>query len=179
MPDADMTGDIEFALLTDRPGEIARVARWWFDEWGLPERHPSFAEYVRELEALTDEVLPIHLIAERAGRAVGVATLKTKVGHHVIPGQSHWLSGVYVEPSCRCRGVATALCQRIVLAATRKSITRLYLQTEYLDGGLYSKLGWTPVRKHREGGVAQLIMVKDLQLTAECAIVRGSGTTTA
>ena len=66
-----------------------------------------------------------------------------------------------VEPSWRRRGVATALCQKIVLAAAKKSITRLYLQTECLDGGLYTRLGWTPLRQHHEGGVTQLIMVKD------------------
>jgi GNAT superfamily N-acetyltransferase len=159
----DMTAGIEFALLTDRPEEIPRVARWWCDEWGLPERHSSFAEYVRELAALADEMLPMHLIAERAGQVVGVATLKIKVEHAVVPGQSHWLSGVYVEPSWRRRGVATALCQKIVLVATKKSITRLYLQTECLDGGLYKRLGWTPLRQHHEGGVTQLIMVKDCE----------------
>jgi GNAT superfamily N-acetyltransferase len=160
--DEAMTAGIEFALLADRPEEIPRVARWWCDEWGLPERHSSFAEYVRELEAHADEMLPMHLIAERAGHVVGVATLKTKVGHDVVPGQSHWLSGVYVEPSWRRRGVATALCQEIVLAATKRSITRLYLQTECLDGGLYKTLGWTPLRQHDEGGVTQLLMVKEL-----------------
>jgi predicted GNAT family acetyltransferase len=117
-----MTAGIEFALLTGRPEEIPRVARWWCGEWGLPEHHSSFGECVRELEALADEMLPMHLFAERTGQVVGVATLKTKVGHDVVPGQSHWLSGVYVEPSWRRRGVATA---------------------------------------HHEGGVTQLIMVKN------------------
>ncbi|HEX8352059.1 MAG TPA: GNAT family N-acetyltransferase [Pyrinomonadaceae bacterium] len=163
--------EIGFALLAQRPTEIPRIARWWCDEWGLPERHSTFSQYVRELEGLALDALPAHLIAESAGRAIGVATLKVKVGHGVIPGHSHWLSGVFVEPSHRRNGVAAALCEEIMEVARRRGVTRLYLQTEHLDGGLYARLGWVPVQRHREGGLDQLIMVRDPEMR------RGAGGT--
>lgn len=156
------SADIEFAPLAHRRAEAARVARWWCDQWGLPERHSSFGGYVQELESLPADALPFHLIAERAGRALGVATLKMKVGHPAVTGCSYWLSGVYVAPASRGQGVATALCREIVEVARRRAIERLYLQTEHAGGGLYAELGWTRVQDHLEGGVHQVVMVKDL-----------------
>jgi hypothetical protein len=105
-----MNPELAFTLLATRPQAIRRVAQWWCDEWGLPSRHSSFDECVHELQALVPGVLPIHILGEQAGSVVGVATLKMKIDHPVIPGQSHWLSGVYVDPPCRNRGIASSLC---------------------------------------------------------------------
>jgi GNAT superfamily N-acetyltransferase len=157
-----MLTDVEFAPLVHRPQEIPRVARWWCGEWGLPERHSSFDDYVQELQSLPADTLPLHMIAERGGRALGVATLKVKVDHPVVRGSSHWLSGVYVESAYRHHGIAAALCREIVNAARRRAIEALYLQTEHLDGGLYAKLGWTLAERCDEGGVPQVLMVRSL-----------------
>jgi GNAT superfamily N-acetyltransferase len=158
-----MNPEFTFTLLAMRPQAIRRVARWWCDEWGLPSRHSSFDEYVHELQALVPGLLPIHILAEQAGSVVGVATLKLKIDHLVIPGQSHWLSGVYVDPPCRNRGIASSLCSEILDAARSRGVDQVYLQTERLDGGLYAKLGWTPLgRQDEEDGVEQVVMVKDL-----------------
>jgi GNAT superfamily N-acetyltransferase len=158
-----MNPTISFTLLAHSPQEISRVAQWWCDEWGLPSRHSSFAEYVHELEALVPGMLPLHLVAEQAGCVVGVATLKVKIDHPMISGQSHWLSGVYVDPAWRGRGVGSSLCSEIVEAAKNRRVERLYLQTEHLDGGLYGRLGWTPLGRHHEAdGVEQIVMVNDL-----------------
>jgi GNAT superfamily N-acetyltransferase len=157
-----MSDSIELVLLVNRPSQIPAVARWWCEAWGFPERHASFADYVRELETLAPEALPVHVLAEQNGSPVGVATLKAKDGHSVALGRSFWLSGVYVDPAWRRKGIAKALCQDVIVRAGMRRIDQLYLQTEHLDGGLYARLGWTPVRRHHEGGVEQLIMVKDL-----------------
>jgi len=162
-----MNPDLAFALLPNRPQEIPQVAAWWCHEWGLPSRHSSFDDYVRELKALLPGMLPAHLLAVQAGRAVGVATLKVKVDHPAIPGQSHWLSGVYVDSPYRSRRIATALCCEILDLARCRGVKKMYLLTERLEGGLYAKLGWTPLRRHHEGGVDQLVMVKDVSSAAE------------
>ena len=92
-----------------------------------------------------------------------LATLKVKLDHPLIPGQSHWLSGVYVDLPWRSRGIASSLCSEILDAARSRGVEQLYLQTERLDGGLYAKLGWMPLgHHHEEYGVEQLVMVKDL-----------------
>ena len=161
-----MSSKVAFSLLAERPQEIPRVAQWWCDEWGLPSRHSSFDEYVRELRSLVPGTLPIHLLAIQAGSAIGVATLKVKIDHPMILGQTHWLSGVYVDQSWRRRGIASLLCSEILEIARSRGVDRVYLQTERLDGGLYAVLGWTPVGGARDAdGVEQLIMVKDLSAT--------------
>ena len=121
--------EIEFAPLVDRRLEIPRVARWWCDEWGLPARHSSFEAYVQELEGLRPDALPFHLIAERSGRTLGVATLKMKVGHPVVAGDLVLADPAwYVEPSFRGQGTATALCQKMVEGARAHAIETLHLQ---------------------------------------------------
>jgi GNAT superfamily N-acetyltransferase len=170
-----MNPELAFTLLATRPQEIPRVARWWCDEWGLPTRHSSFDEYVCELQALVGGVLPIHILADQSGTVVGVATLKVKLDHPLMPGQSHWLSGVYVDLPWRSRGIASSLCSEILDAARSRGLEQLYLQTERLDGGLYAKLGWMPLgHHHEEDGVEQLVMVKDL-LPAAGKRLRGDG----
>jgi hypothetical protein len=90
---------LTFSLLVDRPDEIPRVAKWWRDEWGLPERHTSLDGYLQELGTHTADSLSLHIRAESNGVPIGVATLKVKEAHAVVAGRSHWLSGVYVDPS--------------------------------------------------------------------------------
>ena len=162
-----MNPDLAFTLLATRPQEIPRVARWWCDEWGLPSRHSSFNEYVLELQALVAGVLPIHVLADQSGSVVGVATLKVKLDHQAIHGQSYWLSGVYVDLPWRSRGIASSLCSEILDTARSRGVEQVYLQTERLDGGLYAKLGWIPLGQHHdEDGVEQLVMVKGLSSAA-------------
>ena len=161
-----MSSKVAFHLLAECPQEIPRVAQWLSDEWGLPTRHASFDEYVQELQSLVPGTLPIHLLAIQAGSAVGVATLRVKIDHPTIPGQTHWLRGVYVDQSWRRRGIASSLCSEILEIARSRGVDRVYLQTERLDGGLYAVLGWAPLGAAREAdGVEQMNMVKDLSAT--------------
>jgi GNAT superfamily N-acetyltransferase len=153
---------LTFSLLRDRPNEIPVVARWWCDEWGLPERHTSFDDYVRELATGAADALPLHILAESAGRPIGVATLKIKDAHTAVAGKSRWLSGVYVESSSRGLGVACALCSQIVNLARERAITHIYLETERLDGGLYAKLGWKPIQQLNRDAVDFLVMLNQL-----------------
>jgi len=41
-------------------------------------------------------------------------------------------------------------------------ISKLYLQTESLDGGLYARLGWKPVVESDTRGFPVLVMVRGL-----------------
>ena len=167
-----MNPEAAFTLLVTRPQEIPRVARWCCDEWGLPSRHASFDGYVRELQALVPGVLPIHILAEQDDGVIGVATLKLKIDHPLIPGPSHWLSGVYVDPPSRRRGIASSLCRQILDTARNRGVEQVYLQTDRLDGGLYANLGWTPLgRLHEEDGVELLVMVKDLSRKGRSSLV--------
>ena len=42
----------DFMPLSACPDAIPQVARWWCDEWGLPQRHESMESYLGELASL-------------------------------------------------------------------------------------------------------------------------------
>ena len=126
----------DFVPLSERPEAIPQVARWWIHEWGLPQRHESLEAYVSELASLNPDKLPFHLLAVDVRNIFGVATLKDRSAlHELFPDFQYWLSGVYVPPELRGRGIATALCLKMIEIASTKGVRRLHLVTEVLDGG--------------------------------------------
>lgn len=153
----------DFVPLAERPDAVPQVARWWCEERGLPRRHESLEAYLCELASLKACDFPFHLLALGAGNVLGVATLKDRNDlHELFPDSRYWLSGVYVAPAHRGRGVATALCLKMVDIAKTKGAARLHLTTEALDGGLYAKLGWRPVRRIHVEGDGLLVMARDV-----------------
>lgn len=153
----------DFVPLAERPDAVAQVARWWCDEWGLPRRHESLEAYLSELASLKSDDLPFHLLALGGRDILGVATLKDRSAlHELFPDSRYWLSGVYVPPAHRGKGVATALCLKMVDIAKAKGVGRLHLTTEALDGGLYAKIGWQPIRQVHVEGVDLLVMARDV-----------------
>jgi RimJ/RimL family protein N-acetyltransferase len=162
----DLIGEraqFDFMPLSERPNAIPQVARWWCDEWGLPQRHESMESYLSELANLKPDKLPIHLLALSGRKIVGVATLKDQSAlHKLFPDFQYWLSGVYVPPALRRRGIATALCLKMVDIAKNRGVTRLHLVTEVLDGGLYAKIGWNPIRQVHADDLDLLVMARDV-----------------
>ena len=153
----------DFVPLAERPDAVPRVAGWWCDEWGLPRRHQSLEAYLSELASLKPDDFPFHLLALGGRDILGVATLKDRNDlQELFPDSRYWLSGVYVPPALRGRGVATALCLKMVDIAKTKGIGRLHLTTEALDGGLYAKIGWRPLRRVQVAGDDLLVMARDV-----------------
>lgn len=153
----------DFVPLAERPDAVPQVARWWCDEWGLPQRHESLEAYLSELASLKPDDLPFHLLALNGRNILGVATLKDQSAlHKLFPDSQYWLSGVYVPPAFRGRGIATALCLKLVDIAKIKGVGRLHLVTEVLDGGLYAKIGWQPIGQVHVEGVDLLVMARDV-----------------
>jgi GNAT superfamily N-acetyltransferase len=154
---------LNFAYLSEYPEAIPKVARWWCDEWGLPQCHKSLDDYINELASLKPGQLPIHLLALNEGSILGVATLKNQSSfHNLFPDFHYWLSGVYVLPLLRGRGIATALCLKMINIAKSKGVTRLHLSTEDLNGGLYAKIGWKAVRQVYVNDLDLLVMARDI-----------------
>lgn len=153
----------DFVPLAERPDAVPQVARWWCDEWGLPQRHESLEAYLNELASLKPGDLPLHLLAVCGGDILGVATLKDRSAlHELFPDSRYWLSGVYVPPALRGRGIATALCLKVIDIAKTRGVGRLHLTTEAPDGGLYAKIGWRPVGQVHFEGVDLLVMARDV-----------------
>jgi len=59
----------------------------------------------------------------------------------IRPALTPWLSGVFVAPEHRRRGVGAALIERVVQEARALGKPRLYLYTSG-SGALYLRLGW-------------------------------------
>src|SRR5262245_28251536 len=90
----------DFVPLAERPDANPQVARWWCDEWGLPQRHHSLEAYLSELASLKPDDFPFHLLALGGRNILGVATLKDQnVLQELFPDSRYWLSGVYVPPA--------------------------------------------------------------------------------
>ena len=80
----------------------------------------------------------------------------------IYPDYEYWIGGVYVKSSARGEGVATCLVQAVINQAKKFGIERLYLQTEKLDGGIYSKVGFSLIEQVDYKGHYVSVMQADL-----------------
>lgn len=153
--------DIEFAFLTDRPEFVPTVAQWWMDEW--PRAGMGLDDVVERLAAnLNRDRIPVQVIALDAGRAVGSAVLKQHEIREQYPQLANWLGSVFVVRDARGKGVASALCARVIDLALEFDLDVLHLQTQDTTGGLYARLGWQTIDRILSEGRDTLIMKKKL-----------------
>jgi len=154
--------DVHFVLLADRPDAAETVAQWYFDEWGhrvAGMTRERIAAKVRE--SSNTERIPLIVLAIEADEIVGAAELKYRE-MDIYPDKEHWLGGVFVAPHRRGRGIASRLANEVAEIANSFKVPVLYLQTEYRDGGLYSRLGWKPIERVRNKGLDLLVMERPL-----------------
>jgi len=151
--------DIKF--LADRPDAVPTVARWYYDEWGHEESGNSFEATCERLERkLNRETIPIPIIAcDTDGSVIGAAQLKFRE-MDIFPQREIWLGGVYVAEDGRGRGVGAALVSGAIDLAEALKIPEVWLQTEALDGGLYTRFGWVLVEKLKHKGKNIAVMVR-------------------
>lgn len=143
---------IEPILLSQNPALLPVVAMWYFTQWGRHVPGRSHDDECQRLEVfLHDGALPLLLIALDNGEPVAAAQLKfhERTEH---PEREHWLGGVYVCPSHRGRGLAARLIEELMARAAALGVRDVYLQTEADDGGLYRRLGWTPLESVTHAG---------------------------
>lgn len=153
---------VEF--LADHPVAIARVARWYFNEWGPLIDGDSVEQAAARLRTyLNTDKLPFILIGMEDSEVLGAVQLKYRELAELFPEKEHWLGGVYVDAAHRGKSVAVRLIDRLIELAPAFGVKQLYLQTEHLDGGLYRRLGWLPVEQIRHRGIEVLIMVRSLE----------------
>lgn len=112
---------------------------------------------------MSTDGLPMHVIAIRGDKVVGFGALKLRE-MKICEDREHWLGSLYVPPEQRGRGIASGLIEEIVRRGRERGVTFLSLQTERLDGGLYSKIGWTSVEKVHYKGLEVLVMERFLRL---------------
>jgi GNAT superfamily N-acetyltransferase len=167
--------DLELVPLADRLDAIPAVAGWWFDEWGHERPGASRESFAADLRAeVHQDPLPLHLLAVRDDAVVGVAVLKLHELADLYPNLRHWLTGVYVAPRSRGRGIAHGLAMRIVEVAGSLGARAIHLQTEALDGGLYAKLGWRPIERVVRRGIERVVMARTLEPGGSLPVLRGT-----
>ena len=150
---------LEFTFLVDRPDAIPVISQWYFEEWGHLTPGDSLARtQLRVKDYMNRNEIPFILVATIENDMVGVAQLKHHEMAKIFPDKAHWLGGVYVPASRRGQGYGSQIIEQIVRLAPGYGVETLYLQTEDLDGGMYARLGWTPLAKVTNRGIDVLVM---------------------
>lgn len=147
--------------IADHPALVETVARWQWSEWGHLDPADSLAARIASLRDQTDPCrIPVTFIALDGDEPLGSASLvMDDLPPH--PDLSPWLASVYVTPTARGRGVASALVRHAVGRAAAMGVARLYLYTEGARG-LYEKLGWRAIAEDHFEGSPVTIMAIDL-----------------
>jgi GNAT superfamily N-acetyltransferase len=157
---------MRIAFLADRTDVIPIVARWHFDQWGRLDPHSSFEQTCSIIsEWLNRDCAPLMVLAIENDIVIGTAALKPHEMLSVFPDYTPWLGSVFVHPDYRNRSIASQLCLEIISLATSFGVGQLFLQTERLDGGLYARLGWKPIKQLNYRGHDVLVMRKELHAT--------------
>ena len=130
------------------------VVEWWNTVWA-DRMGSDLAKFERQLlGSMSQDKLPLLLIAFSGTEPVGTAALKLQELEDVYPDCQYWLGSVFVADEFRGRGYAAQLSMEVIRIAKARGLPHLYLQTSAKDGGLYAKLGWEPlqqfVHKHEE-----------------------------
>lgn len=140
-----MAVDLTLELLADNIGAHRKIARWYFDEWVSSASGVSIEQVEITLaEATNRHSPPLMVLAKEAERIVGAAELKTHE-MDIYPDYEFWVGGVYVDVNYRGQGVGQCLVNDILNRAKAIGIQTLYLQTEDLTGGLYTRFGFQPL----------------------------------
>lgn len=152
---------MELLLLADAPSAAGVVASWYFDEWCRDSGRFTQGQVLAKVMAATQvDRAPLMVLARQAGEWVGAAELKIRE-MAIFPEYEYWLGGVYVVEKARGQGVASLLVTEILSRARRAGISKLYLQTENLTGGVYCRHGFKAVEEVNDKGVHVLVMVAD------------------
>ncbi len=137
---------VTIEYLADRREFIPNVARWHHMEWGHLRPGETVEDRTLRVERSCGHcAIPTTFVALADDQLLGAASL---VEHDIDirPKLSPWLSGVFVVPEHRRRGVGGALVERVVQEARALGTSRLYLYTPG-SGALYFRLGWSVVEQ--------------------------------
>lgn len=154
---------MQIELLADNLDAIASVAKWYVHEWQDDQSQASVERACASILTFTNRHRPpLLILAKEKEEVIGAAELKFRE-MEIFPDFEHWIGGVYVEQSHRGQGIGRALVCDLVQRAEKAGISRLYLQTVDLTGGLYSDIGFRPVKEtdHRD----RRVLVMRLEMT--------------
>ena len=156
---------VTIEYLADHREFVPTVAQWLHWEWG----HLRPGETVEDRAARVERAcghceIPTTFVALAGDQLLGAASL---VEHDMTtrPELAPWLSGVFVAPQHRRRGVGAALVERVAQEARVLGTPRLYLYTPG-SGALYLRLGWSVMERtfYRELWGEQELTIMELAI---------------
>jgi len=153
---------MKFEYLADHQKAMPIIAKWYFKEWGHRAEEGSAKEFSLNLQKyLNRDKIPLMVLAIDSEKIIGAAQIKYRE-MEIYPEKEHWIGGIFVTKLYRRRKVATRLIDKVTAIAQSLDVCTLHLQTERLDGGLYSRLGWKPIDQVEYKGSELLVMEKHL-----------------
>ena len=137
---------MQIVPLAERPEFVDQVAAWGFAEWGHLNPGQTLQSRTAGLRAtMSADRIPIAFVAlNNSDGIVGTASLvfdDLVLDDNTDDPRNPWLASVFVPPSQRRKGVASALIGTVESAAQRLGHPRLYLFTTSASA-LYAGLGW-------------------------------------
>jgi GNAT superfamily N-acetyltransferase len=147
--------------LADHLDHVPLLAEWHHAEWGhLNRAIPLEARAERLRKRATRGGIPTCVVALVGDDLAGSASLvESDMDTHAE--LTPWLASVYVSPSFRRRGIASALVEEIEKLAAREGVDTLWLWTPDQER-LYARLGWVTTAREPYRGLIAVIMRKDL-----------------
>jgi len=147
---------MEIRTLVELPGAIPLLAEWFHREWNQFDSR-SRSDIETQLHSnLNHGRLPITFLALSRTEVVGTVSLDQSD----LPDYddwSPWLTSLYVVPSHRGTGVASALITRLLAFAKEQGVSPIYLWTPG-DTRLYERHGWKTLCSDVYGGHPITIM---------------------
>ena len=153
---------MEIKTLAEAKSAIKQISRWYFEEWGFLREGTTLEKTEEDLHLyLNKNTIPLIVVATDKSEVLGSAKLRFHE-MDIYPNYEHWLGAVYVPNTYRGNNIASEIISKVCELAVKFGVKRIYLQTQRLDGGLYSNLGWVPVEQVSYRGLEVLVMVKEL-----------------
>ncbi|QYJ90056.1 GNAT family N-acetyltransferase [Shewanella halotolerans] len=154
---------MDIIRLIDKPEAIGQVASWYHEEWGHLGPNRSQAELTHTLsQYLQLDGIPQLWVALHNNVPIGAIQLRYQENPQ-YSADSVWLGGIYVSPSHRGLGIATALITVAEQYALAFDADSLYLQTEAKNLALYHSLGWQLVATLPYSDLLVNVMRKSLE----------------
>jgi GNAT superfamily N-acetyltransferase len=148
--------DFGGSIRPSTPDDLAAVAEFDRMLWRLQAESPSFSgrdvdaeDFEAEWADLWDDpLLPLHVVAERAGRVVGHALLYARpVGDLRVPPGNIDLAHAATRPDVRGSGAGLALTAHVLSWAHEhgyRSMTTDWRSVNLLSSRFWPKRGWRP-----------------------------------
>lgn len=153
-----MTVQVVVQQLSACPAHLTAVGTWIYTQWwSRAHESPEVVFALLRTHVVPDRV-PFTLVALADGLPVGSCSIIENDCVH-RPQLAPWVAAVYVQPTLRRRGVASALLQEAAAIAARTGIEALYIDCLAATAPVYARNGWN-VHEREVGDPDSVVMVR-------------------